>query len=131
MRSARLLTAALAAGSVTAGTAGALAAPAGAASAEPAAAKVRSATGEEVNYRYGIIAVRAFVSGRKLVRISIPVLQVEAQLSQQLAQTSIPVLEHEALRAQSARVATVSGATWTSEGFAMSLQNALSKLHVK
>jgi uncharacterized protein with FMN-binding domain len=93
--------------------------------------KLRSATGEEVNYRYGLIAVRAFVSGTKLVKITIPVLQVDAQLSQRLAQYSLPVLERESVHAQSAKVATVSGATWTSEGFEMSLQSTLTKLRVR
>jgi uncharacterized protein with FMN-binding domain len=99
--------------------------------ASPTVAKRRSATGEEVNYRYGIIAVRAFVSGTRLVKVTIPVLQVDAQLSGRLAQYSLPLLEGEAIRAQSAKVAAVSGATWTSEGFAMSLQSALTKLRAK
>jgi uncharacterized protein with FMN-binding domain len=35
-----------------------------------------------------------------------------------------PVLRQEVLSAQSAQIDTVSGATWTSEGYAASLQSA-------
>ncbi len=91
----------------------------------------RSALGTVVDYRYGVIAVRAYASGTKLVKLTIPTLEVDAQLSAQLARYSIPILEQEAIRAQSARVAAVSGATFTSEGFAMSLQSALTKLHIR
>jgi len=53
------------------------------------------------------------------------------QLSQSIDQRSIPVLEQEALQAQSANIQSVSGASYTSAGFAQSLQNALSKAGFK
>ena len=48
--------------------------------------------------------------------------------SQSIDQQSIPILEQEALQAQSANIQSVSGASYTSQGFAQSLQSALSKL---
>ncbi len=91
----------------------------------------RSATGQGVNYGYGVLAVRVTVSGAKITAVSVPVLQTADQYSQQLAQQVIPMLKGEVFSAQSAKIAAVSGATYTSEAYAMSLQNALAKLHLK
>jgi uncharacterized protein with FMN-binding domain len=43
--------------------------------------------------------------------------------------TAGPQLRHEALTAQSAHIDAVSGATYTSDGYAQSLHSALDKLH--
>ena len=48
--------------------------------------------------------------------------------SQSIDQQSIPTLEQEAIQAQTANIQGVSGASYTSAGFAQSLQGALSKL---
>jgi uncharacterized protein with FMN-binding domain len=45
--------------------------------------------------------------------------------TQQITNTSLPKLQQEALTAQSAKIATVSGATYTSGAYRMSLQSAL------
>ncbi|WP_346265745.1 FMN-binding protein [Streptomyces sparsogenes] len=44
-----------------------------------------------------------------------------------MAANSVPKLNQAALTAQSARIDTVSGATYTSEGYRKSLQSALDK----
>jgi uncharacterized protein with FMN-binding domain len=41
-----------------------------------------------------------------------------------------PVLRTEALRAQSAKIDAVSGATYTSDGYRTSLQSAIDKAHL-
>jgi uncharacterized protein with FMN-binding domain len=41
--------------------------------------------------------------------------------------SAVPILTQEALAAQSAQIDTVSGATYTSEGYTQSLQSALDK----
>jgi ferredoxin-NADP reductase len=51
--------------------------------------------------------------------------------SQMIDQQAIPVLEQEALQAQSASIQGVSGASYTSAGFAQSLQAALHQLGVR
>jgi uncharacterized protein with FMN-binding domain len=43
---------------------------------------------------------------------------------------AIPILEREAMAAQSANIQSVSGASYTSAGFAQSLQSALKQLGV-
>jgi len=48
--------------------------------------------------------------------------------SQYIDQQAIPQLINEALAAQSANIATISGASYTSAGFQASLQSALTKL---
>jgi hypothetical protein len=89
---------------------------------------LRHATGELVNYGYGVMSVTASVHGARLVDVSVAQLQTAEQYSQQLAQQVDPMLAEEAISQQSARIAAVSGATYTSEAYAMSLQSALNKL---
>jgi uncharacterized protein with FMN-binding domain len=89
----------------------------------------RSATGQEVNYSYGVLSVKATVSGSKITKIAIAYLDDGGNpRSQFIDQQSIPILEQEALRAQSANIQGVSGASYTSQGFAQSLQSALHSL---
>lgn len=47
--------------------------------------------------------------------------------SMMISQRAIPTLRSQALSAQSANIQGVSGATYTSEGYAASLQSALDK----
>jgi uncharacterized protein with FMN-binding domain len=51
--------------------------------------------------------------------------------SQQLAGQVIPTLRSEVLSGQTASISGVSGATYTSQAYAMSVQAALDKLHIK
>jgi uncharacterized protein with FMN-binding domain len=89
----------------------------------------RSATGQEVNYSYGVLSVKVTVSGSKITKIAIASLDDGGNpRSQFIDQQSIPILEQEALRAQSANIQGVSGASYTSQGFAQSLQSALHSL---
>jgi uncharacterized protein with FMN-binding domain len=100
----------------------------GSAASSPPAGK-RTAVGPEVNYNYGVISVRVTVSGRKIVAVSIASLNDGSNpRSQFIDQQSIPLLEQQALQAQSANIQGVSGASYTSQGFAQSLQAALSSL---
>jgi uncharacterized protein with FMN-binding domain len=97
--------------------------------APPAAS--RSATGPSVNYNYGILAVKVTASGSKITNVSIASINDGGNpRSQYIDQQSIPILEQEAISAQSANIQGVSGASFTSAGFAQSLQSALSKLGI-
>ncbi|HXQ62756.1 MAG TPA: FMN-binding protein [Acidimicrobiales bacterium] len=89
----------------------------------------RSATGPLVNYNYGELSVSVTVSGNKITKIGIASLNDGGNFrSQSIDQQSIPLLEQQALQAQSANIQGVSGASYTSAGFAQSLQSALGKL---
>jgi uncharacterized protein with FMN-binding domain len=93
----------------------------------PAAA--RSATGESVNYNYGILSVKVSVTGSKITNVSIASINDGGNpRSQYIDQQSIPLLEQQALSVQSANIQGVSGASYTTAGFAQSLQSALTKL---
>jgi uncharacterized protein with FMN-binding domain len=46
-----------------------------------------------------------------------------------ISQAVAPILQGEAVSAQSANIDTVSGATYTSEAYAQSLQSALDQTH--
>jgi len=69
------------------------------------------------------------VSGKKITNVQIASLDDGGNFrSQSIDQQSIPILEQQALQAQSANIQGVSGASYTSAGFAQSLQGALSSL---
>lgn len=86
-------------------------------------------TGPVVGYGYGQLATQVTISHGRITSVSVPVLKTAEQFSQQLADRAIPVLRHEVLAAQSARIQAVSGATYTSDAYAQSVQAALDKAH--
>lgn len=88
-------------------------------------------TGPVTNYGYGDIAVTVDVKARKIVDVSIAKFQALDQYSVQIEQAAVPILQTEVLKAQGLPIAIVSGATYTSQGFAYSLQGALNKLKKK
>ena len=89
----------------------------------------RSATGAEVNYNYGILSVSVTASGKRITKVSIASLNDGGTFrSESIAQQSIPLLEQQAVQTQNANIQGVSGASYTSAGFAQSLQSALGKL---
>ncbi len=91
----------------------------------------RSAAGEAVNYYFGILSVSVTVTGSKIDSVKIAQINDGGNFrSQQIDQMSIPILEQETVRAQSANIQSVSGASYTSAGFVMSLQSALKKLGI-
>ena len=83
----------------------------------------RTLTGSPVSYQYGTVQVQLKVAGKKITAVK--VLQAPSGRSQQFTDYSIPTLTSEVLRAQSAKIAMVSGATYTSMGFIKSLASAL------
>jgi uncharacterized protein with FMN-binding domain len=88
-----------------------------------------TATGPSVNYNYGILSVKVTVSRGKITKIGLASLNDGGNpRSQSIDQQSIPMLEQQALQAQSANIQGVSGASYTSAGFAQSLQSALHSL---
>jgi uncharacterized protein with FMN-binding domain len=114
-----------------AGTTGGRHAGAASGGAPAAPAGIHSATGPLEQYGYGELAVRVTVDGNQVTAVSVPLLRTAEPYSQQLAQQVIPMLRSEVITAHSARINGVSGATYTSEAYAASLQAALDKLHVR
>ena len=88
-----------------------------------------TAVGPAVYYDYGTLSVRVTVSGHRITKVAIASLDDGSNpRSQFIDQQSIPTLEQEVLQAQSANIQGVSGASYTSAGFAQSLQGALHSL---
>lgn len=86
----------------------------------------RTLTGSAINYQYGTVQVQLKVKGTKITAVT--VLQAPSGRSQRFTDYSIPTLKAEVLKAQSANIAMVSGATFTSSGFIQSLASALKKI---
>ena len=92
----------------------------------------RSATGPVVNYYYGQLSVKVSASGTKITAITIATLSDGGNpYSAYVDHAALPMLQREAMAAQSANIQGVSGASYTSAGFAQSLQGALSALKLK
>jgi uncharacterized protein with FMN-binding domain len=92
---------------------------------------VRSAVGPTEQYGYGRLAVRVTARGHRITNVTVPTIQTAESYSQQLATQVIPTLRSEVLSGQTARINGVSGATYTSEAYAMSVQAALDRLQIK
>ncbi|MEA2305062.1 MAG: hypothetical protein QOH43_2342 [Solirubrobacteraceae bacterium] len=93
------------------------------------AAVTRRVTGSPIDTQYGIVQVRVTMRGRRIVSIANVALPFDRGRSVEISQIAGPLLRSEALQAQSARIDVVSGATYTSNGYAQSLQSALDRAH--
>ena len=96
-----------------------------------AGAAASTTLGALERYGYGELAARVSISGGRITSIAVPVLRTAEQYSQQLAIQVFPTLRSEVLAAQSARINAVSGATYTSQAYALSVQAALDKAHFR
>jgi uncharacterized protein with FMN-binding domain len=76
---------------------------------------------------YGPVQVRVTVTAGKLTAVTAVEYPVDTPRDYQINAFAIPQLNAEALAAGSAKIDTVSGATYTSGGYVGSLQNALDK----
>lgn len=87
----------------------------------------RTVTGDAAQTQYGPVQVSVTVSGGKITGATAVKTPDSGPQSDQIAADSVPKLNKAALTAQSAKIDTVSGATYTSEGYRKSLQSALDK----
>jgi uncharacterized protein with FMN-binding domain len=94
-----------------------------------AAAGKRTYTGQDIQYVYGDIVVAVSLQGDKIVNVSVPQNNAIDGRSQMINSYAVPILEQETVAAQGVNINVVSGATFTSNAFAQSLQSALSQAH--
>ena len=90
-------------------------------------------TGQDITTRYGDVQVQITVSGGHITDVQAPLLPGDRARSVEISQAAGPVLHDEAMRAaasQPAQIDTVSGATYTSDGYVQSLQSAIDQAHV-
>ena len=81
-------------------------------------------TGDAVDTQFGTVQVQVTIEGGTIVDVTALQLPTGGRNSQESAYAE-PILRSEALQAGSARIDTVSGATYTSMGYIQSLQSAL------
>ncbi|CAL9384498.1 FMN-binding protein [Streptomyces cellulosae] len=83
-------------------------------------------TGDAAQTQYGAVQVRLTVSGGKITKAE-AVQAPKGGQSDQITSNAVPRLNQAVVRAQSADVDAVSGATYTSNGYKESLQSAIDK----
>ncbi|HEX3650917.1 MAG TPA: FMN-binding protein [Pseudonocardiaceae bacterium] len=91
----------------------------------PQPAGPHTVDGDVVDTPYGPVQVAVVIDAGRIVDVRALRTPSDADRSVRLAALATPILRREVLTAQSARVDTVSGATYTSQGYARSVQYAL------
>jgi uncharacterized protein with FMN-binding domain len=84
-------------------------------------------TGSTSNTQFGPVQVQVTVANGKITDVKALRLTNYGGRSIQISNYAAPILRSEVLKAQSAKVSSVSGATYTSNGYLSSLQSALDK----
>jgi uncharacterized protein with FMN-binding domain len=79
----------------------------------------------DIGRSYGTIALEVTVTSGRIVDIAALAVPQNDRRSAQISDYAVPQLVQQALTAQSASIAGLSGATYTSSGFAQSLRSAL------
>jgi uncharacterized protein with FMN-binding domain len=107
-------------------------APSGSASKHPhsstsatPSAGTRSFAGGVAQTQYGDVQVRIVMTGNRLTGVTALHLTDSSSRSVSISAHAAPILRQEALAAGSAKIDTVSGASYTSQGYIQSLQSAL------
>lgn len=90
-----------------------------------AASSTKVVAGNAVETGYGPIQLQVTFSGTTITTITALQTPNEGGRSVSINQQAVPMLTQEALASQSAHIDTVSGATYTSEGYMQSLQSAI------
>jgi uncharacterized protein with FMN-binding domain len=82
-------------------------------------------TGQAVDTNYGPVQVQITVSNGKITQAN-----GDDMGGSSIGENAIPQLNQEAVQAQSANIQAVSGATYTSQGYIQSLQQAIDSAHL-
>ncbi|MFF4758109.1 FMN-binding protein [Streptomyces sp. NPDC001292] len=85
----------------------------------------RTVTGETVRTRWGPVQVRVTLVDGRITDVTALARPSDNSRDREISGYAIPQLRREVLAAQSASIDTVSGATYTSDGYRRSLQSAL------
>ena len=92
-----------------------------------ASGPVRTGTGQIVTTPFSVIQVRVTFTGRQLTRVETVELSGTGARTQAINSHAEPILREEALKAGSAKIDVVSGATYTSQSYCDSLQSAIDR----
>jgi uncharacterized protein with FMN-binding domain len=86
-------------------------------------------TGQDVLTEFGDVQVKVTISGGRITDVQPLQLPFDRRRSAEISQYAAPRLHDEVLQVQSAQIDTLSGATYTSEAYAQSVQAALDQAH--
>lgn len=89
----------------------------------------RAATGVAISTPYTTIQVRAFLRHGRLIDVREVLVANDNAHTKAINDRAIPILHEEVLRARTAHVHAVSGATGTSTSYLSSLQSAIDRAH--
>jgi uncharacterized protein with FMN-binding domain len=100
-----------------------------AATASPSATGLKdgSFTGQDFPNFYGDVQVQVIISGGRITDVKALQYPTDRPQSAYISSVAIPYLHDEVLKAQSAQIDIISGATFTSQSYAQSLQSALAR----
>jgi uncharacterized protein with FMN-binding domain len=100
-------------------------------SSTPGSSATKTFLGQAVQTQYGVVQVKLTASGTKITNVSFAQLTAYDGRSQEINSQAAPILLQETLTAQSAQIDTVSGASYTSDGYVQSLQSALDQAGIQ
>jgi uncharacterized protein with FMN-binding domain len=103
---------------------------AGGSSTSSAGGSSTTVTGDTAQTRWGPVKVQITVTGAQITDVTAVQYPNGNSLDQEINAYALPVLAQEALRAQSANIDHVSGATVTSDGYVQSLQSAIDQANL-
>ena len=86
-------------------------------------------TGQVFQNQFGDTQVKVTISGGRITDVQALQLPYDRQRSAEISQYAAPQLHDEVLQAQSAQIDSLSGATYTSDSYAQSVQSALDQAH--
>ncbi|MFL5757362.1 MAG: FMN-binding protein [Chloroflexota bacterium] len=86
-------------------------------------------TGDDVQNQFGDVQVQVTFTAGRITAVKALKLPYDRRRSAEISQFVEPYLRSEALQAQSAQIDLISGATYTSDSYARSLQSAIDKAH--
>ena len=84
--------------------------------------------GDSIDTRWGPVQVEVTIAGGKITDVQPLAVPYDRSRSQEINNYAVPILHQEIIDAQSAQIDTVSGATYTSDGYRNSLQSALDQI---
>ncbi len=87
--------------------------------------------GTSVPTRYGPVQVRLTIRNGRIVTATAIDYPASGGRDREINSSAVPELERATVAAQSAHIDTVSGATYTSDGYRASLQAAIDAAHLK
>jgi uncharacterized protein with FMN-binding domain len=87
----------------------------------------RTVVGDVEDTRYGTVQVKLVLNGRTITDVVVLQVPNRERRDVEINDQAVPILRQEVLAAQSAKIDAVSGASFTSSGYAWSVQSAIDK----